>query len=728
MEQTLYNGSSDSFGDITSGYIDYAMTIIIARAFPDIRDGLKPGARRILYTSNEHRKDYLIKTADLVGKALSLHPHGDGSVYNTLALMTDSNGTYNRPFYQGKGDLGDVYSSNSPAAMRYTKAMLKESAVRDLFSDIDCVKFVPAEEGEGLEPEVLPAAYPVVLTNGTQGIGVSVSANIPSFNFGDVIDMTVKYLREGELSVNDLIIPDFPTGGILVNNEEEVAKIMLTGKGKLKLRARVEIEGKEIILKEVPYGKTIESITSLINKADMKEIVKVHNIDGHDSPGLLAIECKTKKCVEYTLMELYRRNILQSVFSSNILAVEGTEPLIVGVHEIIRRWCKWRVEIVRTRYTKYLASIEPKLKQLSYMVRLTSNEEWRDIYVDTVLRKSKQDADAYLVSLFEDIPQEVCDWIHGRSLTSFRKAGKYQTNYDNLLKEKEEYEGYLNNITEKVISELLSLKESEKGTYERKTEITYTDYKFSKISDSTVVDTSYAVFTLTKDGFLKKTKEVISDDNVLCSVEATASSILVGFDNYGRVLKVVGSEIPFTAYGEDGVYMPKHFEATFQDDYRVMYLGLLDGKRRMLIYRDGYVGFFDTSEWVGKKVVKVVSQGVDLHVYDLLVEVIEEDDIPEFLLVADYDGKGRCRFGAASVENIPIRSRRSRAKVFYGTDPNIEYLKGFSYMDLMCFLKNVGDYVNKMKVLRMEDLEGDSEELVEGRYTLLDYSKSSIEG
>lgn len=724
MEHNIYTGSSESFGTVVDGYLDYAQAVLSARAFPDIRDGLKPGARRILYTSFQNKVDYLVKCGNLVGKAMELHPHSDQSIYNSLCLMTDKNGNYNTPFYKGQGNLGNCFSSASPGAMRYSKAMLSQFAINNLFDDIDFVKFVPAEEGDGTEPEVLPATYPVVLVNGTNGLGVGVSADITSFNFSEVLDMTIKYLQNGELTVDDLLVPDFPTGGVLVRNDEELAKIMLTGRGKLKVRAKVEISGKEILVKEVPTGRSCENIQNLIKKADIKEISRVDITYGHNAPALMSIECKTKKCVEYVLMELYRRGILQNNHTANILVMNGSTPLLIGVHEIIQRWVNWRRSVVKVKYETSLSGLKKDLIPLGYMVRLTSNEEWRDTYVNTVLKQSKSDAEDYLVSIFEDIPHEVCDWIYGRSLTSFRKAGKYQNRYDNLEVEIGKIEDILSDLDAELIRELEVLKNVEGKNYARKTEVTYKDYKFSKVEDAEVVDTSFCVYTLTKEGFLMKTRDMVDRDDVLCSIPADASSILVGFDNFGRVLKVPGAEIPFTPYGEYGVYLPKYFDVSFQENYRVMYLCLLDGKTRMLIYKDGFVGFFDTSEWVGKKVIKVINQGVDLHVYDQLVDIVEPDDIPEYLMVADFDSRERCRLGLTLVDSIPVRSRRSRAKIFYGNEVNIGYWHGFSAAELMPYLRNSNNYFGKMRVLRDDDLQGDSEIIQEGRYALWGYEKS----
>lgn len=710
----IYSGPSEGFGSIADGYVDYGIEVIARRALPDVRDGLKPVQRRIIYSAWEHRQNFYQKGVTFVSNALKLHPHGDNSVWGSLALMSDENGTWNVPIFDGKGNLGKVYSSAKPAAMRYPKLMLN-SNVDDFFKDKETLELVTSEEGDGVEPTVLPATYPIVLVNGAEGIAVSVGTKMPSFNFGDVIDLTIKRIKNGKLELSDMIVPDFPTGGILVCNNAEIAKIMATGKGKLKVRAKVEIIGKKIIVNEVPIGKTVEGIIRAIKNSDMANISDVYESIGKDSTSLITITCKSKKVVEETLMELYRRNILQNVFASSILVIEDGEPKILGVHGIIDTWYNWRVETLKKKFNILINGLQGTKKTLDYFLRLISNEEWKDTYVYKATKTSKQEANDYLVEIFEDIPYDICNWIYERSISAFNKGGIYKTRYENILKEEQQYYEYLNNLDEYIINELEEIKRGKAGKYARKTEITYQDYKFSKITESDEVeDTSFCVYTLLKNGFLLKTREAVNSDEVLCQINGRANSILIGFDNFGRILRVIGKEIPFTIPGESGVYMPKYFEATFQEDYKVLYLSLLDGSKKMLVYRDGYVGFFDTSEYVGKKNIKTISKGVCTAVYDKLLEVYEEEDIPQYILLAD-DSKSKLRMGVVITETIPERSRLSRAKVLSGTDIDTYYLKGFNNFELAEYIENPNDLVGKLKVFKGQ-FYGAPEEMLDGTY------------
>lgn len=722
----LYSGNSEGFAEIVDGYENYGKEVIRARAVPDVRDGQKPVNRRILYTAYQNKKNYMRKCASVVGEALGLHPHGDGSVYGALVLMTDENGTNNMPFFDGMGNLGKVYSSDSPAQMRYPKVMLNNNA--DIFfKDKDVMELVPAEEGEGDEPKVLNAIFPVVLVNGTSGIAVSTSTQLPSFNFNDVIDLTTKFVENGKLELSDVIYPDFPSGGVLVCNEAEIAKLMVTGKSKLKVRAKVEIEGKNILVKEVPVGKTIESIKKAIIKAEIRDIADVTDTIGRGSRALLTITCKTKKVVEQVLMLLYQKNILQNTFSSNMLVVLDDEPQIVSVHKVIETWHTWRVSVLEKKFNKLIQDLQGEKTTLSYFLRLLDNEEWKNTFIDIITKKGTEDGIKYLKSIMEDIPYDTCTWITGRAISAYHRGGSYRTRYENILASEEAYKYNLEHIDEYIIKELSDLKRSKAGMYKRKTEISYKEYKFSKITDSDAIeDTSYCVYTLYKNGFLTKTREVTKTEDVLCSIPAQANSILIGFDNYGRVLRVIGKEIPFTPYGDNGVYMPKYFDALFQEDYQVLYLSLLDGSKKTLIYRDGYIGYFDTSEFYGKKNIKAIANGVCLAVKDKLLHIYEENEVPDYLVLADDTGS-KTKLGVVVMEDVPERSRLSRAKVLSGTDINTEYMHGFNGMDLVKFMSSPDNYIGKLKIFK-DEVYDDSVELEHGDYLGICVDFEDVEG
>ena len=718
MSNEIYNGSSEGFDYLIDGYMEYSKEVIGRRAIPDIRDGLKPVQRRILYSAKKNDKKTYQKCATFVADAMKLHPHGDSSVYGAFVLMTDSNGSWNMPVFDGMGNLGKVYSSNPPAAYRYPKARLHPNA-KEYFKEENIFNLVQSEEGDGVEPDVLYPSYPTVLVNGTAGIAVSVGTRIPSFNFCDVLDLTMKYIKNGSLDpVKDIIYPDFPTGGVLVKTDSEVAKIMATGKGKLKIRANVEIQGNEIVVTEVPYGKTFESIVKAIDSAEIKEIKSAINLTGNDSNGKVVVVCKSRRIVNWVLMELYRRGILQSVFASSILVVNNDKPYILGVHGIIAEWVKFRRSVILKKFETELNNINSELVILDYFIRLINNKDWRDTYVAKATKVSKKVADDYLHEIFPDIPDDVCNWINGRAISAFNNGGKYLKRFSELTDYSEYCQDMKNNPDKYILNEMSELKREHINSCPRKTFISNTDYKFSKIADTEgIEDDSPCVYTLTKDGYMLKTREFVKDVDVLCQFRGQANSILVGFDNYGRVLRLYGSELAFTPIGGEGIYLPKVFDASFQEDYHILYMCICDGSKKMLVYTDGYVSFLDTSEWVGKKVVKAISKGVNTAVMDKLLDIVElgEEDTPQCLLCIDNSGK-RMKVGLIDTANVPERGRLGRAKVFSNSNIDMHYLKGMSYLDVHSNIKNPDDYMGKMVKVTEETFTGDVGDVEDGKY------------
>lgn len=710
----LYNGSSEGFENLVTGYIDYAEEVITARAIPDLYDGLKPVHRRIL-TSAQGLKfnNGLLKSANLVGATLALHPHGDGSVYDAMVRMTESNASFNLPLFASSGELGRVHSSDVPAAMRYTKIMPNKN-IGYFFRDMKVCKMKPAEEGDGLEPVVLPVRFPNILVNDMEGIAVSVRAKLPSFNLGDVIDLTVKYLESGELNDSDVIIPDFSTGGVLVKNNIELLKLMLTGKASLKIRAKVEINGKDILVKEVPAGKTVENITRAINNLGDKRIKSVMDASGHKSDHLLEINCKKANEVESVLLMLYKERILQNNIATNMIVIENGKPVILGVHGIIQHWVEWRKSVVTELFQAELRDVEAELNSLGYFIRLISNQEWKENYIGEITNKGKAEGRAYLESIFEDITTDVVEWISNRAISAFNNGGKYKTRYDGLMEFKQEREYYLAHPEEYIVKDLLEIKAEQTEQCKRKTFVTEQDYKFSKIVEAEIEDDSYCVYTIYKNGFMIKGRDIIEGKDVLASIPAQANSTLVGFDNFGRILRVYGTEIDFTPIGEKGVYLPKYFD-TYVDgtdfEYYFMYFGLLDGSTRTLLYKDGYVGFLNTEELISKRKQRIIPNGVPVKVISDLVGVIEEKDTKEFILVAD-ESTGKARFGLARVSDIPVRSRTSSAKVFSGNKINIRYYKSLDNVELWETFDNPLQYGTKMQKLQGRFI-GDPSELIE---------------
>ena len=320
-------------------YIDYAMSVIVARALPDVRDGLKPVQRRTLYDMHElgirYDKPYR-KCARIVGDTMGkYHPHGDSSIYGALVVMAQEfkNGM---PLVDGHGNFGSI-EGDGAAAMRYTEARLQKLTQEAYLADLDknVVDFVPNFDATEKEPEVLPVKIPNLLVNGAEGIAVGMATNIPPHNLGEVIDGVIAYMKDPDITTEEMLEiipgPDFPTGGIVVN-KDELTEIYKTGNGKVKIRGKVEREklkgGKEcLVITEIPYpmiganiGKFLNDVYALVETKKTTDITDISNQSSKEGIRIV-IELKKGADSENLLNLLYKKTRLEDTFGVNMLAV-----------------------------------------------------------------------------------------------------------------------------------------------------------------------------------------------------------------------------------------------------------------------------------------------------------------------------------------------------------------------------------------------------------------------
>jgi DNA gyrase subunit A len=353
--------------EMQSSYLEYAMSVIISRALPDVRDGLKPVHRRILYSMNEsgcyYNKPYR-KSARIVGEVMGrYHPHGDTAIYDSLVRMAQDF-SLRLPLVDGQGNFGSI-DGDSAAAMRYTESRLAKSA-HPLLEDIDkdTVNFQDNYDNSSKEPTVLPARFPNVLANGSGGIAVGMATNIPPFNLGEIIDACCLYIKNPSITSEELLGvvqgPDFPTGGLILGKTGIISAIT-TGRGSVLMRGKTEIEtlpnGKQaIIITEIPYmvnkSKMIEKIADLAREKRLEGISDLR--DESDKRGIrVVIEIKKDAMPEIVLNLLYSLTPLQTSFGVNMLALDHGKPRIMNVLEVIRLFIEFREEVV-SRRTKYL--------------------------------------------------------------------------------------------------------------------------------------------------------------------------------------------------------------------------------------------------------------------------------------------------------------------------------------------------------------------------------------
>ena len=352
--------------EMRQSYLDYAMSVIVGRALPDVRDGLKPVHRRVLYAmrelGNDHNKPYK-KSARVVGDVIGkYHPHGDTAVYDTIVRMA-------QPFsmrymlVDGQGNFGSV-DGDSPAAMRYTEVRMARIA-HELLADIDkeTVDFVPNYDESEWEPAVLPTKVPNLLINGAAGIAVGMATNIPPHNLGEVVDACLALIDNPDATVAELMEhlpgPDFPTAGF-INGAAGIREAYETGRGRIYLRARThqeEVNGRDaIIVTELPYqvnkARLLEKIAELVKEKKVEGIAELR--DESDKDGMrMVIECKRGETPDVVLNNLYRQTQLQTVFGINMVALDGGQPKTLNLVEVLDAFIRHRREVI-TRRTRYL--------------------------------------------------------------------------------------------------------------------------------------------------------------------------------------------------------------------------------------------------------------------------------------------------------------------------------------------------------------------------------------
>lgn len=663
--------ASEGFSQLTEDYIgEYAEEVLLNRAIPDLRDGLKPVHRRILFQMHKGNYKEFTKSSDPVGQTMAFfHPHGDAAIYDALTRMTDRNGSFLVPTVVGGGNMGRFYSSDDPADARYTE--VKNSKIlEDFMRDAEGMSWKRAEidagSKESYEPEALPVNFPYVLTSGAMGVAVGFSTRIPSFNFWDVLDITEKMIKQGTLTRDDVIVPDFPTGGNLVYNQKELYKMLVTGTGRVKVRADVELDGKNIIVKELPVGQKLEKLVKKISEAEIRGVREVANDSDFYNPVRIRITCTSAANAESVLMTLYQRGLLQTSFTSQIITTLGKKPILTGgVQGVLKEWLKWRKQVLDKKYSARINKLKDTQRVLNYFIALVQKEEWRDKYVDLILQKGGvAPANEFLQEIFPEISDEDCNWISQRRITSFQNGGKYVAQRDSLQEQINYAAWVLSKPHEKILKDLDDLRSRFAGQFERKTKIVYEDYRFSKVSSSVVEDTSSVFFTFFKDGLVLKSRNQYAGNRrsfVLKEVIAPANETFMAINQDANLIRVFGSELPLensTAMGTDlGAY-------SGADSVDTLAVFLLEEKTKMLVYTDGWVGFLDLREFMGQtRGRKLIRNGVSPMVKDRLAKIYDESEFG-FGVAGAIVGEKNIWLSWKPLARIARKSRTTRTRVF----------------------------------------------------------------
>ena len=665
-----------------TSYIDYAMSVIAARALPDVRDGLKPVQRRILYSMIElnngpdkpHRKCARI-VGDTMGK---YHPHGDSSIYGALVNLTQEWST-RYPLVDGHGNFGSV-DGDGAAAMRYTEARLSKISM-EMTADInkDTVDFVPNFDETEKEPVVLPSRFPNLLVNGTSGIAVGMATNIPPHNLREVINAVVKIIDDqidenGETSIEDILQiikgPDFPTGAEILGTRG-IEEAYRTGRGKIRVRAVTNIEpmqnGKNrIIVTELPFmvnkARLIEKIAELVRDKKVDGITDLSDQSSREGMRI-CIELRRDVNPNVILNQLYKHTQLQDTFGVIMLALVNNEPKVMNILDMLKYYLKHQEEVV-TRRTKYdLNKAEERAHILQgLLIALDNIDE-----VIKIIRGSKnvQEAKAELISRFDlsEVQAQAIVDMRLRALTGLERE-KLEAEYAELMKKIEEYRAILADrklLLGVIRKEILVI--SEKYGDERRTHIGYDEFD---ISMEDLIPRENVVITVTNMGYIKrmsmdtfksqnrggkgiKGMQTLEEDFIRELFVTTSHHYIMFFTNKGRVYRLKAYEIPEAGRTARGTAVINLLQL-MPDEKITATIPIKE-------YEDGKYLFMATKKGLVKKtpiqdymnVRKTGLAAISLREDDLLIEVKVTDNAQDILLVTKY---GQCiRFNEKDVRS-----------------------------------------------------------------------------
>ena len=574
-------------------YIDYAMSVIIARALPDARDGLKPVQRRTLYDMHElgirYDRPYR-KCARIVGDTMGkYHPHGDSSIYEALVVMAQDF-KKGMTLVDGHGNFGSI-EGDGAAAMRYTEARLGKLTQEVFLSDLDkdIVDFVPNFDETEKEPSVLPVRIPNLLVNGAEGIAVGMATSIPTHNLGEVIDAVKAYMKNDEISTKQLMRyvkgPDFPTGGIVIN-KDELPDIYESGTGKIKLRGKVEIEEmkggrKRLVITEIPYtmigagiGKFLNDVIGLVESKKTSDITDVSNQSSKEGIRIV-IELKKGADVENLTNMLYKKTRLEDTFGVNMLAVANGRPETMGLKQIIEHHVDFQFELATRKYKTLLKKEQDKKEIQEGLIKAC---DVIDLIIE-ILRGSQSVKDAKEcltkgvtenIKFKSGISRKMAAMLRftERQATAILEMRLYRLiglEIEALVKEHEEtlkniarYEDILNNydsMAEVIIQDLDKIKEEfgrkRRTVIENGEEAVYEEKKIEEQDVIFLMDRFGYARTIDVSTYERNKEAADSENRIIISCKNTGKICL--FTNTGKMHQIKVLDLPFGKFRDKGV-------------------------------------------------------------------------------------------------------------------------------------------------------------------------------
>ncbi len=679
-------------------YIDYSMSVITARALPDVRDGLKPVQRRVLYAMDQLGLNYdkpHRKSARIVGDAMGkYHPHGDSSIYETLVVMSQ-NFKKGMALVDGHGNFGSI-EGDGAAAMRYTEAKLKKFTQDVYLADLDkdVVDFIPNFDETEKEPAVLPVRVPNLLVNGADGIAVGMTTNIPTHNLGEVIDAVCAYMDNVNITTQELMQyclgPDFPTGGLVVN-KSELPAIYETGTGKIKLRGKVVFEPAQkrgekdkLVITEIPYtmiganiGKFISDVVELIESKKATDIVDISNESSKEGIRIV-LELKKNADVENLKNLLYKKTKLEDTFGVNMLAIVDGRPETLGIKKIIEHHINFQYEIATRKYTtllnKELANKEIKegliracdiIDLIIEILRGSSNLKMAKECLMTGNAegiKFKSEASKKQASQLDFTERQASAILEMRL---YKLIGleilALQKEYDEACKKIARYEKILGSRKEmaKVIKEDL-MKIKKEYAVDRRTVIE--DGKEAVFIEKKVPEQE-VMFIMDRFGYAKtidmaayeRNKEAVHNEYKYIFSCMNTDKICIFTDN-GMLHQIKVKDIPFSTKFRDKGTPIDNLGNYDSSGERIIYLCASERirqKRLLFVTKLGMMKLVDTSEF---DVMKKTVASTKLTDGDELIGIYETDARTEVLSKFNYDGTVGEEEVVSSDQNIILQT------------------------------------------------------------------------
>ena len=627
-------------------YIDYAMSVIIARALPDVRDGLKPVQRRTLYNMHElgirYDRPYR-KCARIVGDTMGkYHPHGDSSIYDALVVMAQDF-KKGLPLVDGHGNFGSI-EGDGAAAMRYTEARLQKITQEVYLSDMDknVVDFVPNFDETEKEPEVLPVRIPNLLVNGADGIAVGMATSIPPHNLTEVIDSVIAYMKNNDITVKELMQymkgPDFPTGGLVVN-KDDLLSIYESGTGKIKLRGKVEVEkgknGKNLlVITEIPYtmiganiGKFLNDVASLVETKKTTDIVDISNQSSKEGIRIV-LELKKGADVENLKNMLYKKTRLEDTFGVNMLAVAEGRPETLGLKQIIEHHVDFQFDVTTRKYNSLLKKEQENREVQEGLIKAC---DVIDLIIE-ILRGSKSREQVKNCLIHGET-----EGIKFKTKTSQRQAGKLHfterqatailemrlykligLEIETLLKEHEEtmkkiarYEDILANydsMASVIIGELREIQkeygQKRRTSIENAAEAVYEEKKIEEMEVVFLMDRFGYARTIDKSTYERNREAADSENKYVFSCMNTDKICI--FTDSGRMHSVKVLDLPYGKLRDKGTPVDNvsNYDSAAE---QIVYVGCLAGIRQSkicFVTASGIVKLVDGSEFeVSKRTI-----------------------------------------------------------------------------------------------------------------------------